>query len=236
MLTIDFDRFPIDAGHRVLDFGCGQGRHAYAAYRRGGRVLALDLDGAVLKEVRDMFGAMAYVGEAPPGATAHAVHGDGAALPFPDNAFDRIMAAEVLEHVPDDDAVVGELARVLAPGGLLAVTVPRWLPERICWALSREYHEVEGGHVRVYRRRVLRKLLRGHGLTPIGSHHAHALHMPYWWLKCAVGPSRETRLVRRYHEFLCWDIERGNWASRAADRLLNPVIGKSLVVYAVKPA
>lgn len=234
MLTIDFDRFPITARDRVLDFGCGQGRHAYEAYRRGARVLALDLDGAVLKEVRDMFGAMAYVGEAPRGARAHAVQGDGLALPFPDRTFTRVMAAEVLEHVPDDRAVVAELARVLTPGGLLAVTVPRWLPERICWALSREYHEVEGGHVRVYRRRGLRELLRRNGLTPLGSHHAHALHMPYWWLKCAVGPSRETRLVRRYHEFLCWDIEHGNWASRTAERLLNPVLGKSFVLYAVK--
>ena len=53
----------------------------------------------------------------------------------------------------DDGAAIGELARVLRPGGTLAVTVPACLAERICWALSDEYHApfVEGGHVRIYR-------------------------------------------------------------------------------------
>jgi hypothetical protein len=80
-----------------------------------------------------------------------------------------------------------ELARVLAPGGLLAVTVPRWGPELVCWALSSAYHEVEGGHVRIYRGSELRRRLAAQGLEPVGAHHAHGLHAPYWWLKCAVG-------------------------------------------------
>ena len=52
---------------------------------------------------------------------------------------------------------MAELARVLRPGGTLAVTVPRWFPERVCWALAEEYHApaVPGGHVRIYRRRRL---------------------------------------------------------------------------------
>jgi hypothetical protein len=45
---------------------------------------------------------------------------------------------------------------VLRPGGLIAVTVPRYGPELINWALSDEYHNVPGGHVRIYRRSTLR--------------------------------------------------------------------------------
>ena len=53
--------------------------------------------------------------------------------------FDRIVAAEILEHVPADIQALAELVRVLRPGGTIAVTVPRWFPEVVCWKLSREY-------------------------------------------------------------------------------------------------
>ena len=72
-----------------------------------------------------------------PGSLAVTTNGDALRLPFPDDTFDRIIASEVLEHVPDDQAALDELFRVLKPGGTLAVTVPAWLPEKICWALSR---------------------------------------------------------------------------------------------------
>jgi SAM-dependent methyltransferase len=232
VLTVDFDRFPVRPGNRVLDFGCGTGRHAFEALRRGADVIAVDTDDTALKDVPGMFVAMADAGEAPPAAHGCAVRAEGPRLPFPDGAFDRVIAAEVLEHIVGDEAVVTELARVLAPGGILAVTVPRWLPERVCWALSDAYHEVDGGHVRIYRRNGLRALLRAAGLRPYGTHHAHAFHVPYWWLQCALGS--ETPLVRRYHDALCWEIEHGNRGTRFAERALNPLIGKSLVVYATK--
>ncbi|HEX4704860.1 MAG TPA: class I SAM-dependent methyltransferase [Pseudonocardiaceae bacterium] len=234
MLTVDFDRFPVRAGNRLLDVGAGTGRHAFAAYRRGADVVALDTDGGVLKDVRDMFAAMASAGEAPADASALAVHGDGTSMPFPDGAFDRVIAAEMLEHVPADRAVLAEISRVLAPGGLLAVTVPRWWPERICWALSSAYHEVQGGHVRIYRRHGLRTRITEAGLVPGRWHHAHALHVPWWWLICVLGD--EHRASQAYHRFLCWDLTARPVSTRLAERLLNPVLGKSLVCYARKPA
>ena len=134
-----------------------------------------------------MLAAMRAEGEACPPAQAAAVTADATRLPFPDGAFDAIIVAEILEHVPDDTAAMNEIARVLRPGGTVAVTVPAWLPERICWALSTEYHEVPGGHVRIFTRAELTAKLAAAGLTPTGTHHAHGLHSPYWWLKCAVG-------------------------------------------------
>ena len=237
MLTVDYSKFPIKAGECVLDLGCGAGRHAYEAYRRGARVVAADLDFKELPPVNGMFGAMLLEGEAAPPAGAAAVSADATNLPFPDGSFDAVIAAEILEHLPNDAAALSEIARVVRPGGTVAVTVPAWLPERICWALSREYHEVPGGHVRIFTQAELTAKVRAAGLIPTGSHHAHGLHSAFWWLKCAVGVHNDKHpLVRAYHQLLVWDIMKAPALTRKTEAALNPLIGKSLVIYARKPA
>lgn len=65
MLTVDFTRFPLAAGDRVLDLGCGAGRHAFECYRRGAQVVALDRNGEEIREVAKWFAAMKEAGEAP---------------------------------------------------------------------------------------------------------------------------------------------------------------------------
>ena len=236
MLTVDFERFDVGPGDRVLDMGCGGGRHAFALYRRGCHVVALDRSADDLVEVGAMFAAMRAEGEVPAAATATAVRGDAYALPFDDDSFDAVIAAEVLEHLPDDERAMAELHRVLRPGGQIAVTVPRWGPETVCWALSNAYHEVEGGHVRIYRGDQILGRLRRAGLEPVGTGHTHGLHSPYWWLKCAVGvDNADNALVKAYHRLLVWDMVRRPVLTRVLERLLDPVIGKSLVVYLRKP-
>jgi SAM-dependent methyltransferase len=235
VLTVDFDRFPLGPGDRVLDLGCGGGRHAFEVFRRGADVVALDQDEDELARVKALFGAMLAEGEVPAGTTGETIQGDALDLPFPDAHFDHVIAAEVLEHIPADEQAIRELARVVRPGGLVAVTVPRWWPERVCWALSDAYHQVDGGHVRIYTRSELVAKLARAGLELLGGHHAHALHSPYWWLKCAVGPDNDHVLPRTYHRLLVWDIVRRPWITRTAEHVLNPVLGKSLVLYLRKP-
>ena len=236
MLTVDYDRLGVARGERVLDLGCGGGRHAFQAVRIGARVIALDAKAEELSDVRATIGAMVDAGEIDETDEAGAVRGDALRLPFADASFDRVIASEVLEHIPDDNAAMAELARVLRPGGTMAVTVPRLGPEAVNWALSDEYHNVPGGHVRIYRRSTLESRLRRVGLRLVGRHHAHALHSPYWWLRCLVGPRRDDHpLVRAYHRLLVWDITSAPRLTRVTERLLNPVLGKSLVVYLEKP-
>ncbi len=175
LLTVDFGRLGVTAGTRVLDLGCGAGRHAFEALRRGAHVTALDSDAGELAQVSAMFAAMHEAGEVPSGATGVAVRGDATAMPFGKNVFDLVIAAEVLEHIPRDQQAMHEVARVLAPGGVAAVTVPAWLPERICWALSDDYHNVPGGHVRIYTRGELEAKLARAGLAAGARHHAHGL-------------------------------------------------------------
>ncbi len=236
MLTVNYDKLGVRAGDRLLDLGCGFGRHAFEAARRGASVVALDAGPDEVAQVRGTLGAMVEAGELAADHPAAAVQGDALALPFADATFDRVIASEVLEHIPDDVAAMTELARVLRPGGTMAVTVPRCGPEAVNWALSDEYHDNPGGHVRIYRRSTLERRLTSTGLQPTGFHHAHGLHSPYWWLRCVVGPSNDTnRAVEAYHKVLVWDIVKAPLVTRAADRVLSPLIGKSLVVYLTKP-
>ena len=234
MLTVDFEQFPIAPGERVLDLGCGGGRHAFELYRRGADVVACDYSLDELRQVATMFYAMSAGGEAPEKASAQVVRGDIVCLPFPDESFDAVIVAEVLEHIPDDERAMAEITRILKPGGRLAVTVPRWWPEQINWALPGEYQEVPGGHIRIYRGDQLKSKLTEAGVVPRAQHHAHALHSPYWWLNCTFG--RESLPSRLYNKVLVWDIMSAPWITRTAEKLLNPVMGKSLVVYADKPA
>lgn len=236
MLTVDFNRLGVGPGVRVIDVGCGAGRHAFEAYRRGAEVIAFDQDANELAGVATMFDAMAAAGEAPAGATAETVCGDALALPYPDHAFDCVIASEILEHVPADDAAITELVRVLEPGGQLVVTVPRWLPERVCWALSTEYHSNEGGHVRIYKADELRDKITGRGMRFTHRNHVHALHAPYWWIKCAVGVRNDDHvLARAYHQLLVWDMMRRPLLTRVAEKALDPLIGKSVALYFTKP-
>jgi SAM-dependent methyltransferase len=237
VLTVDYDRLEVGRGDVLLDLGCGFGRHAFEAAKRGASVVALDAGAEEVAQVRATFGAMIEVGELTAEHPATAVQGDALSLPFPEGTFDRVIASEVLEHIPDDIAAMRELSRVLRPGGSMAVTVPRCVPEAINWALSDEYHDTPGGHVRIYRRSTLERRLSSAGLVPTGFHHAHGLHSPYWWLRCLVGPRNDTHpAVAVYHKVLVWDIVKAPPLTRGVDRVLSPFIGKSLVVYLTKPA
>ena len=235
MLTVDFDRLRVRDGSRVLDMGCGGGRHAYEAWRRGATVVALDRDQQELKSVHYVVHEMLDAGELPHGRCGGPTRGDALALPFPTDTFDGIITSEVLEHVWADTVAIAELVRVLRPGGRMAVTVPTRWPERVSWALNHEYHDQPGGHIRIYRQHELEQKLEAAGLYLRGSHHAHALHSPYWWLKCAVGLDNPDALaVRKYHDLLAWQITtRPAWLDRV-ERTLNPVLGKSLVIYTEK--
>ncbi|MDP6606695.1 MAG: methyltransferase domain-containing protein [Dehalococcoidia bacterium] len=235
MLTLDYDRLGLRPGERVLDIGCGEGRHSFEAYRRGASlVVALDLDAGAVTSTARMLRTMRAEGEA--GRQAAAVNGDANRLPFPDAAFDRVICSETLEHIDSDRVAIAELARVLRPGGRVGISVPRRFPEQVCWALSREYRETPGGHVRIYRASQLERAVAATGLTSVGRHHAHALHSPYWWVRCVLGaPEDGAWLSRQYERLLVWDIEHAPTSLSTAERLLNPLLGKSVVLYFDRP-
>ncbi|HOG16516.1 MAG TPA: methyltransferase domain-containing protein [Syntrophales bacterium] len=229
MLTIEFDRIGVRPGEVILDAGCGTGRHLVEALvSRGARVVGIDRSAGDLAKAAENLAAFNGDGN----GRWLLAKADIGRLPFPDGTFDAVVCSEVLEHLTDGREAVAELVRVLKTGRDLAVSVPRYWPERLCWAISEDYHREPGGHVRIWRKGELQDLLRQAGASCRQVRYRHALHAPYWWLRCLVGHKNERALaVRVYRKFLEWDILAKPRSVALLDRLLNPLLGKSIVFY-----
>jgi len=241
VLTIQPERLALPPGSRLLDLGCGDGRHIrITRYMNGVLGVGLDIGTEEVRKTKIALHELDAMPIEEGGSHDQAgawgvVRGSGYELPFEDTSFDCIIISEVLEHLHEDDRALEELSRVLKPGGILAVSVPREGPEALCWLLSRQYRTSPGGHVRIYRRDELRRKIERHGYSIYATHFAHGLHSPYWWLRCAVGLDNEGLWpVRVYHRLLVWDLMQRPWLTRVMERVLNPLFGKSVVFYAVK--
>lgn len=235
MLTVDFANLDLAPGSYVLDAGCGAGRHLSQAFRYTGvNVVGVDLSRKDADVANRTLNAMRHEKEDGSGAKIVCTS-DITRLPFADETFDVVICSEVLEHIPDLHRAIREIIRVLKPGKSLVVSVPRYFPERICWALSEDYHTEKGGHIRIFKKRQLIELLENAGTRCVRTGWAHALHSPYWWLKCLVGHKNDEALpVKLYHKFLVWDIIRKPFLTRTLDKILNPFISKSIVLYLKK--
>lgn len=231
MQTVDFEKFGLQAGDTVLDLGCGEGRHVISAYIEADvHSFGVDLSFNDLQTTREKFQPFEKPKDDAKSfglSQANALH-----LPFADNTFDKVICSEVLEHIPDYQAVLTEIERVLKPGGHFVASVPRFWPEWLCWAFSDEYHANVGGHLRIFKAGQLRQQIEQLGFFHFHRHWAHALHAPFWWLKCLFWESKEQSwLVKTYHRFLVWDLMDRPWLTRALEKLLNPLMGKSVVMY-----
>ncbi len=232
MITVDLGKLNLREGRRILDIGCGSGRHTSAVSRFAGVVvIGSDIDLRRLAEVRERID-MEKNYSTFQAKRCDLVASDICSLPFGNECFDLIICSEVLEHVADYVRGISELKRVLKSGGNLVLSVPRYYPEKLCWALSESYSNTSGGHVRVFKTDELRNAVERHGLRCWSMHYAHSLHTPYWWMKCVLGPHKEdVRVVNLYHQFLVWDIMKKPRLTRFFDHLLNPILGKSVVMY-----
>lgn len=230
--TVDFQRLSLTAGMRILDVGCGEGRHTLSAWLRAPvHAVGVDLSSEDLATARSRQAEFQPAAE--PGRSLSFIEASALDLPFADASFDVVICSEVLEHIFDHRGVIDEIGRVLRPGGTLVASVPRAWPERLCWWLSDPYHEAAGGHIRIFRGRELQRLVGSRGFRYLGGHGAHALHVPYWWLRCAAGPRDADRspLVRAWHRLLVWDLFSSPRLTRTLERWLNPCLGKSVVCY-----
>jgi len=231
--TINFEKLNFQADQIMLDVGCGLGRHSLLAFRDYPiEVHATDLDFKDLFSAKNRSIALKnpdYQGE------VYFTQSDGYFLPYPSDSFDKVICSEVLEHVPNYQTLVGELIRVLKPGGILALSVPKYFPEKLCWLLSEDYPEL-AGHVRIFSGNQLCNTVIERGLALLDKHSAHAIHTPYWWIRCIFFRAGENSwLAKRYQEFMNWHQFSGPKILHNIEIFLNPILGKSNVYYFLKP-
>ncbi|WP_231757611.1 class I SAM-dependent methyltransferase [Microbulbifer elongatus] len=235
MITVDPKLLNLQPGQRVLDLGCGEGRHAiHFAITDCVDIFGVDLSPADLATAAERARPFADNGQQT--GRLQLCVGNALQLPFPSGFFDVVICSEVLEHIEDYQGVLHEIFRVLRPSGVFAATVPSFFPEWVCWKLSDAYHQVEGGHIRIFREKKLRQAIEGLGLNYFARHKAHALHAPYWWLKCLFWGQDDRAVVRQYHRMLVWDMMARPRITRWLETVLNPLLGKSIALYFVKPS
>ena len=234
MLTIDHNLLGIKDGERILDAGCGGGRHSWEACRQADcLVYAMDIDRGELDNARVILEAMDKQGECK--GKWVLIKGNAAILPFPDASFAKIICSEVLEHIPDYQQSIREMVRVLKDDGLIAISVPTYFTEAICWKLSRDYHNQPGGHIRIYKTDELIYSLRQNNLHIYAIRRKHALHSIYWISRCLFGMNKDKALIPSlYHRFLVWDIKTKSRPVRLLENFLNHFFPKSMVFYATK--
>jgi len=231
MLTVDFGKLRLRRGDIILDAGCGEGRHIFECFRHDCSILGMDLSQQSLLKTRWVLARMNERDEAR--GRALLLRGDALHFPFQDETFDKIICAEVLEHVESEQAGIAELARILRVGGKIAVTVPTFVTEYVYDKLSREYFRTPGGHVRKVIPRDLARSMEESRLRLYAVGFAHAFHSPYWMLRCIFGLHNEKAAVpAAYRRFL--HLSLYSKPLRFSERLCNYFFPKSIILYAQK--
>ena len=234
MITIEPALLGISDDDITLDAGCGDGRHSWEVYNgNDSTVVAFDVDAVCVKKNKYMLDSLKQQKEGR--GHYHLLVANVTKLPFKDGSFGKIICSEVLEHIPEHNMAIEELARVLRKDGAIGISVPHFLAESICWKLSREYYGFPGGHIRIYRTRELLRLADTAGFSVYSIRHKHALHSFYWVLRCVFGIKKDkAKVPSLYNRFLEWDLRANHRFFRWVEGLLDHLCPKSLAIYARK--
>lgn len=153
-MTLTAADFGVAPGAVVIDVGCAGGLGTAALRRSGCSAIGVELEQHLVDELRHH----------PDTAALPAVRGDGTRLPFASASVDAACAIEVLEHIPNPEAVLIELRRLLRPGGRLCIAVPSEYTERAYARLHPRY-VANAGHLRRFARPEMTKLLQDAGFA-----------------------------------------------------------------------
>jgi SAM-dependent methyltransferase len=221
--------FPVGPMDVVVDVGSGDGGAAAFCGRQGAHVILCDIDAARLE------GAATRV-QAASGRAPDTYVTDAAPLPLADETASRVVCTEVLEHVDDPAAFMGELVRIGRPGALYLITVPGEAQERIQEMLAPPQYFQKPNHIRIFEQEEFHALIEGAGLV-IEQRSAYGF---FWSLWFAFFWQTEAPLGGTHPLLDAW---AATWAQVLAGKdglrikaALDHALPKAQVVVARKPA
>lgn len=171
---------PVAGEDVVLDVGCGEGGALTFCAKTGARIIAVDHDAQTLARAREFV-------EGRGAGDKEFIVASAEALPLPDGVATRVLCMEVLEHVPDPQQALAELARVGAPGALYLITVPDPRGEELLEVLGPDSYFEPPNHIRIIGRDEFEGWVGDAGLTVI----SHDYYGFYWLLWLALAWSRD---------------------------------------------
>ena len=234
MLTFNFKKLTLkNPNGLMLDLGCGEGRHIFGAMEEFPDLQCIGLDPHI-ESLTKAFEGLDFL-ESISNKKTNFLSGSAYSLPFPDNSFDLVVCSEVLEHLHEYKDAIAEISRVLKTGGSFLASVPAELPEKICWALSKDYQNQPGGHLRIFNKKCLIEDISQNDLQFEYSERFHSIHSAYWWLRCLFWKTQDSNiLIKLYKKVLDRHILKKPLLIDQIDKILNPVLGKSIALYFIK--
>ena len=230
MLTFNLTKYSLNESGTMLDVGCGEGRHIFGIMQNYPEMkcIGLDMDDDSLIKAEEGYEFFESISN----AGAEFLKGSAYSLPFQNNSLDLIVCSEVLEHLHQYNDAVKEIHRVLKPGGKFYASVPASWPEKICWALSKDYQNQPGGHLRIFNQSKLVSEISDAGFKFLSSDRFHSIHAPYWWIRCLFWNTQDSNIiVKLYKKILERHILKKPFLLDFIDKILNPFMGKSFSMY-----
>lgn len=166
--------FAISPRDVVVDVGAGRGGMSLFCARYAARTILVEPDAASLaRTVADLRGREPVNVEGTPG--------DVMRLPLQDDIADKVVCAEVLEHVDDPAAAMAELVRVGRPGALYLLSIPGVVSERLQIGIAPPWYFAKPNHVRIFEPDEFDRLVTEAGLV-IERRGARSIFWTLWWL------------------------------------------------------